>query len=312
MLTRAEAAAQVCEHIINHNAHGYSQPNRAGDGTNETITLSSGEKATIHGGDYDCSELMRQCYAAVGVLPASYWASYMWTGNEHEMLTSHGFKQVTVAEASKMKRGDVLWRSGHTEMYLGNSKQGGARGSETGGINGRTGDQTGFEIASSAYTPSRWTRAYRYVGPEKNEQVPGDAVNNMGLKYRAHVQNVGWCPEVHDGQTAGTTGLALRLEALKINPPEGLELEVIAHIQNKGDTTFKGIKKGNDVVIGTTGKALRLEGLTIKCTKNTTGKKLQYRTHVQNEGWQPWKSESEFAGTRGKALRCEAVQIKLV
>lgn len=153
------------------------------------------------------------------------------------------------------------------------------------------------------------------------EQKPGDPVNNAGLYYRAHAQDLGWLPAVHDGQTAGTTGFSLRMEAFKITPPEGLELEVTVHIQNIGNKTYKGVKKGessgegsttNDPIMGTTGKGLRLEGFSIKCTKNTTGKRLQYRAHVQNEGWQEWKDAGEFAGTRGKRRRLEAIQIKLV
>lgn len=322
MLRRAEAAAQVMEHICNHDAHGYSQPKRAGDGTTETITLSSGEKVLIHGGDYDCSELVRMCYAAAGVLEWGYWASYMYTGNEHEVLTSHGFREIAVQAAEDMERGDVLWMPGHTEMYLGNGKRGGARGSyEWDGISGRQGDQSGREVRIDTYVPSIWTKAYRYFGPEKNDQQPGEPVNNAGLYYRSHVRNLGWLPAVHDGQTSGTTGQSLRLEAIKIAPPKGLELDVTVHCQNLGDVTYKGVKAGensgegsnaNDPIMGTTGRGLRLEGFSIEVVKNTTGKKLLYRAHVQNEGWQEWKSEGEFAGTRGKRRRMEAIQLKLV
>lgn len=157
MLKRLQAT-EVAWHIINHEAHGYSQPNRAGDGTIETLMLSDGTKANIHGGDYDCSELVRACYAAVGVLP---WDSYMWTGNQEQLLKSHGF--IEVALSSSRLEGDVLWRSGHTELYLGDGKQGGARIAETGGINGAKGDQTGREITASAYKASDWTKVFRYA-----------------------------------------------------------------------------------------------------------------------------------------------------
>lgn len=163
MLPRNEAATQVAWHIINHDAaHGYSQPHRAGDGTIETIKLSDGEQVRIHGGDYDCSELVRMCYAAVNVLPWNYNASYMWTGNEEQMLKSHGF--VEVAKSSERVQGDVLWRDGHTELYLGNNLQGGARIAETGGIDGKKGDQTGREITYSKYNPNNWTKIFRYKG----------------------------------------------------------------------------------------------------------------------------------------------------
>lgn len=65
-------------------------------------------------------------------------------------------------------------------------------------------------------------------------QVAGDTVNDSGFHYRAHVADLGWLDSVRDGQTAGTTGRALRLEAFKITPPEGVELTVLAHVSNKG------------------------------------------------------------------------------
>ena len=69
---------------------------------------------------------------------------------------------------------------------------------------------------------------------------------------------------MRDGQTAGTTGHSLRLEALKIDPPEGLELRVKLHIQNVGWKTFDGIKHGNNVVIGTTGESQRVEAIIVE------------------------------------------------
>lgn len=114
----------------------------------------------------DCSELVRMCYRAVGVLP---YGSYMWTGNELELLTQYGFKQRSL---SSPVIGDVLWRAGHTEIYLGNGMQGGARGSETGGITGRKGDQTGTEITRSAYRAKDWTVLLRYEGGKKCEGIP--------------------------------------------------------------------------------------------------------------------------------------------
>lgn len=147
------------------------------------------------------------------------------------------------------------------------------------------------------------------------EAAPGKVPS---IAYRAHVQNKGWMSAVSDGAIAGTTGQALRLEAIKITPPDGVELEVDAHIQNIGWKTYKGIKKGqnsgegsspNDPIIGSVGKALRLEAVRIRCTKNSTGKKLKYQAHVQNQGWQPAVTEGMVAGTTGKSLRMEAIKI---
>ena len=121
----------------------------------------------IHGGDYDCSELVRMCYRAVDVLP---YASYMWTGNEVQLLKEHGFRERSL---DSPKMGDVLWRSGHTEIYLGNGMQGGARIDEVGGITGpRKGDQTGNEVARSAYRPGSWSKLLRYEGDITVDGIP--------------------------------------------------------------------------------------------------------------------------------------------
>lgn len=126
-------------------------------------------KATvyIHGGDYDCSEAVRMCYRAVGVLP---YGSYMWTGNELELLKANGFREI---DFGSIGDGDVLWKTGHTEMYLAGGYQGGARIDEVGGIHGpKQGDQTGGEIARSKFVRSNWTKALRYFGPVTIDGIP--------------------------------------------------------------------------------------------------------------------------------------------
>lgn len=120
----------------------------------------------VHGGDYDCSELVRMCYRAANVLP---YGSYCWTGNELELLATYGFRERSL---SAPKPGDVLWRAGHTELYLGNGMQGGARISEHGTIDGTKGDQTGGEIARSTYRPDRWTKLMRYEGTATVGGIP--------------------------------------------------------------------------------------------------------------------------------------------
>ena len=38
---------------------------------------------------------------------------------------------------------------------------------------------------------------------------------------------------------------------------------------------------------------------------------VTYRTHIQNIGWQDIKKDGELAGTQGKSLRLEAMNINL-
>ena len=160
-LTYNARAAEIMLHLVTHSAHGYSQPHRSGDGTIETLTLSDGTVTTVHGGDYDCSEAVRMCYVAAGVLPRG---CYMWTGNEASLLKSHGFASVGLGD---LRVGDVLLRNGHTEMVVsvgGRLMQAGFRISEHRTIRGAKGDQTGWESAYSALNPGAWSWAYRYVG----------------------------------------------------------------------------------------------------------------------------------------------------
>lgn len=159
-------------------------------------------------------------------------------------------------------------------------------------------------------------------------QKPGKPIDSKKtISYRAHCQTYGWLPAVKDGQIAGTVGQSKRLEAIKIAPPEGLELDVDVHIQNIGWKTYKGVKRlldakgnvmssgtessANDPIMGTVGKSLRLEAVRIRCVKNTTGLKLKYQAHVQNEGWQKAVTDGNVAGTVGKSLRMEAIKIWL-
>ena len=141
-------------------------------------------------------------------------------------------------------------------------------------------------------------------------QDKGKSVNNNELYYQAHCQKLGWLEQVKDGQIAGTTGQSLRLEALKINPPEGIEFKVTAHIQSYGNKEYT-ISNGNSEIIGTVGKGRRLEAITIKCLKNNSNKNIKYQGHIQGIGWGPICSEGELCGTVGKSKRLEAIKIWL-
>lgn len=167
LLTVRQALAECMLHLVTHDAHGYSQPAREGDGTVETVTLSDGTSVRLPGGDKDCSEAVRCCLAGLGLVAYGYWDSYMWTGNEDEVLHAAGFAEVPLSQAGE---GDVLWMPGHTEMCVavgGQLMDAGFRRSETGGIDGESGDQTGTESMYSAHPAYAWERCYRYAGPER-------------------------------------------------------------------------------------------------------------------------------------------------
>lgn len=169
----------------------------------------------------------------------------------------------------------------------------------------------------------RWVVApeYEAAGPaQEDPQQPGDTVNDSGFTYRAHVADYGWLPAVRDGQTAGTVGHSKRLEAIKVAPPEGLELTVKAHIQDKGWMTYSGIRKcegsgegssPEDPIIGSVGESLRLEAIEVCVDKNTTGKRLRYRVHEAGIGWTGWVWADTATGSVGMSTAIEAIQFVL-
>ena len=129
------------------------------------------------------------------------------------------------------------------------------------------------------------------------------------IVYKAHVQNIGWQDKVIDGAWAGTQGEAKRLEALVIDPPEGVVLDVDVHMQNIGWRSYIGIKHNNDRILGTVGESRRVEAVRIRCAQNPTGRKLYYQVHCQSYGTMPACKEGEIAGTTGKSKRLESIRI---
>lgn len=120
------------------------------------------------------------------------------------------------------------------------------------------------------------------------------------INYAGHVQDVGWQGNVKDGQTCGTTGRGLRLEAIKIDTD--MEVYAKAHIQDIGWKDYGKINK--NTIIGTTGQSKRLEDLCLKGN-------FRYRVHLQDDGWTPWTNADGIAtlGTVGQSKRLEAIEI---
>ena len=135
--------------------------------------------------------------------------------------------------------------------------------------------------------------------------------NSPDLSYSAHVENIGWQGYVEDGDIAGTTGRALRIEALKINLTGSISgnVEYRAHVQNIGWKSWVS----SDQVAGTTGCRLPMEAVSIRLTGEMANNyDIYYRVHSSDFGWLGWAKNGEDAGTQGYAKQMEAIQIVLV
>lgn len=190
-ITQREAFAQVMEHLVSHDGgggHGYSQANRMGDGTTETICLSDGTTVTIAGGDRDCSSAVVTALRAVGV--NTFGASY--TGNMREQLLKTGLFRWRKMGVKSAQRGDIyLNEKCHTAVCV--SPYGSARGdllaqfsiSEKGTVTGTKGDQTGRESNIKAYYSYPWDGTLYWLGDGKtlngsNTEVADNTVPSLG------------------------------------------------------------------------------------------------------------------------------------
>lgn len=130
--------------------------------------------------------------------------------------------------------------------------------------------------------------------------------------YRTHIQNVGWQDWKSAGQTSGTSGQSLRLEAIEITVnDQGYDLGVgyQTHVQNIGWQEMKY----DGQTSGTSGQSLRLEAIRINRTGiNANLFDIYYRVHAQNLGWLGWAKNGASAGTAGLGYRLEAIEIVVV
>lgn len=149
----------------------------------------------------------------------------------------------------------------------------------------------------------------------KGNPAPGAtsiAFKEAKIAYKTHVQTYGWMNKVHDGETAGTSGKAKRMEALNIamvDSSYNKEISYRTHVQTYG--WQKWVNGGKNS--GTEGKAKRLEAIQIELKDSLADQyDIYYRVHAQTYGWLGWAKNGEKAGTEGLAKRLEAVQIVLV
>lgn len=160
--------------------------------------------------------------------------------------------------------------------------------------------------------------------------LTGADAANYDIYYQVHIQDYGWLDWAKNGEAAGSEGLGKRLEGIRIQlvakggaapgstdtPFESAyttgSVRYNTHVQNVGWQDYVS----DEAMSGTSGQSLRLEGIHISLSPNlytpgVTGS-IEYRTHIQNIGWESsYVSDGAMSGTSGRALRLEAIQIRL-
>lgn len=145
---------------------------------------------------------------------------------------------------------------------------------------------------------------------------------NASIQYQTHIQNIGWQDWKTNGDTSGTTGQSLKLEGIRIRltgvDAGGYDVYYRVHAQDYGWLDWAR----NGASAGTEGLSLRLEAIQIVIVPYNSSAPgpterpfvssdvaCTYRTHIQNIGWQDWKTKGDMSGTSGQSLRLEAIEI---
>lgn len=136
--------------------------------------------------------------------------------------------------------------------------------------------------------------------------------NSTFVKYRTHIQDIGWQNMCYNGQTAGTTGLSKRMECISIevggNSQYSGGVKYSAHVEDIGWQRYMENGEG----AGTVGQGKRVEAIKIALTGQLANKyTIKYRGYIEGIGWSSWKMNGNIVGTTGSRKRLEAIEIKL-
>lgn len=229
------------------------------------------------------------------------WVSYKAASNDKWVESGttgqnkaiQGFKlQLTGSLASQY---DVYYRSHVAHVgWLGWAKNGEVSGST--GI-GLQAEAVQIKLVKKGASFNRGGTAY---------------LTKPSLTYRVHVQDIGTMSYVKEGETGGTVGRELRMEAVwaKFIGFDGKSgISVRSHVSNVGWQDWVSSGK----MSGTTRQNNSIECVQMNLSPLMSNIfDIYYRVHVQNIGWMGWACNGESAGTTGGGLRAEAIQIVIV
>lgn len=202
-----EAGVKWAERIAADDTHGYSQPNR------------------MSGIDYDCSSLVGAAITHMGFTdyPSDWYPSTREMG---AYLEDIGWKWHEGVNG--LRRGDILWKSGHTALAVSSTKQVEACIAENGTIHGTYGDQTGNEIRISNVSIYAWKGYWFYPEEEmitdEDVKAIADAVSNAVWNFD---QNGTLCRDRLQG--ADQAACAARDELQRTDDPSGRDIHMKTH-----------------------------------------------------------------------------------
>ncbi len=246
------------------------------------------------------SAMMTKANAYFGIKAGSNWKGKVYSSKTKECYAGIGFTTITGVFRAYDSLADSI--SDYYNLICNNSRYASA-------VNNSNPRNTITAIKNAGYATD-----LNYISDvmaiiNKYNLTKYDAL--VSIKYKGHCQTLGDTSVVKDGATCGTTGRALRLEALSIvgldNLP-GAGIAGQAHVQDIG--WQNQVIFGNGNYIGTKGRRLRMEAIKLTLFGANADKyNIWYRVHMQGIGWGAWVKNGNVAGTTGQKRRIEAVQI---
>lgn len=215
MASMNEVAAQVMEHLCSHDGdagHGYSQGARWGTNARESITVD-GKAYSFSAGDRDCSSAVISAYQAAGLNVNATYTGNMKAG----FLATGKFSWKPMSFTAQ--RGDIyLNERNHTAMCQSATPDLLMEFSisETGGIYGKQGDQTGRESAKGKpYYSYPWDGILHFEGGQatggsSTPSKPTGKAETVAWKVK---QGGKWLAE----NAKGTIGKPIQAIAINLN-----------------------------------------------------------------------------------------------
>jgi len=135
---------------------------------------------------------------------------------------------------------------------------------------------------------------------------------NPGINIMVHLANLGDVQfENKEGKLAGSRNQQRSLQGFSLemtNPPDGLSLEYMAHLNGIGDSNW--ISEGN--YIGTRGQSRPLQGIAIRLTgSNSSNYLVRYKVVMGGTGDSEWCMNGVFCGTRNQNKQIEGIIVEV-
>lgn len=310
-----EIAVQLMEHLCNHDWHGYSQVSRYGDGEGTCPVTIGGKTYYLEQGDRDCSSAVITAFEAAGIS----CGGSTYTGNMRACMVATGnFRWHPMSSGYIAKRGDVyLNESNHTAMCVSDVPDMLAEFSisETGGIDGAEGDQTGNESHIRAYYDCPWDGILECICTATDDGKTGSQQSSYdGIKiprYRVYTVEDGWlewmeglkCSDGCGDDFAGIAGhLHRNAQFQNLGPKGWFQLTMkrqglLPRNQENTDLT--------DYIIG----------YTIYYDTPEPGKtgyyKAKYRVAPKGKGYLKWEYDAEDGGAGDDVNGVDRLQLTL-